>query len=395
MRINYGQSVHSNEEIKACIKVLKTSTRMGSNVKKLEKKVAKLFSKKYCLMTNSGSSALLLLSEILKFKKNDEFISPVVTFPTSISSFLMKGMIPRFIDVDLQSLQINENLIEKNINKKTKFIIVPNLIGNVPNWKKINKIAKKHNLITIEDSADTIGSKLSNKNTGYFSDYSITSFYGSHVINCAGNGGALCLNEKENYLKAKIIRSWGRTSSLFEKENFKSRFNFKLKGIPYDKKFVFKYLGHNLEPSEIGAAFGIVQFKKLKENLRIRKKNFTLHHKFFLNYNNLFILPTQLSNVSTAWLAFPLIVKSNAPFKRTELQKFLEKSNIQTRPIFTGNILKQPAFSIFSKFNKNKFFGNADLITRGGLLIGLHQGINSKSINYIHKKFDKFLKKFN
>ena len=236
MRINYGQSVHTNEEIKACIKVLKTSTRMGSNVKKLEKKIAGLFSKKYCLMTNSGSSALLLLSEILKFKKNDEFISPVVTFPTSISPFLMKGMIPRFIDVNLQSLQINENLIEKNINNKTKFIIVPNLIGNIPNWKKINKIAKNHNLITIEDSADTIGSKLSNKNTGHFSDYSITSFYGSHVINCAGNGGALCLNEKENYLKAKIIRSWGRTSSLFEKENFKSRFNFKLKGIPYDKK---------------------------------------------------------------------------------------------------------------------------------------------------------------
>ena len=281
MRINYGQSVHSNEEIKACIKVLKTSTRMGSNVKKLEKKIAKLFSKKYCLMTNSGSSALLLLSEILKFKKNDEFISPVVTFPTSISSFLMKGMIPRFIDVDLQSLQINENLIEKNINKKTKFIIVPNLIGNVPNWKKINKIAKKHNLITIEDSADTIGYSIYNKNTGNLSDIVTNSFYASHIITGAGSGGIVCFNNKKLYEKAKLLRGWGRSSAIFnESEGIKLRFNTKVDGIPYDGKYIFSEMGYNFLPSEISAAFTLQQLKKLKENLNKRIKNFNSLNNF-------------------------------------------------------------------------------------------------------------------
>ena len=229
MRINYGQSVHGKEEISNVVKAIKKSTQMGVNVRNMEIKIASYFNKKHCLMVNSGSSALLLISEILKIKKGDEFIAPVVTFPTSISPFLQKGMIPRFIDVDLNTLQIKVEEIEEKINKKTKFLIIPNLIGNCPDWIKIKKIAKKYKLITIEDSADTLGATINKKSTGMYTDYSITSFYGSHIINCMGNGGALCLNNPKEYTKAKIIRSWGRSSSLFDKDNFSSRFDFKLK----------------------------------------------------------------------------------------------------------------------------------------------------------------------
>jgi CDP-4-dehydro-6-deoxyglucose reductase, E1 len=391
MRINYGQSVHGKEEIEAVVKVLKTSTRMGVNVKNLEIKVAKLFGKKYSLMVNSGSSALLLLAEILNIKKGDEFITPVLTFPTSISPFLQKGMIAKFVDINLQTLQIDENLIKKYINKKTKFIIVPNLIGNIANWKIINKIARKFKLITIEDSADTIGGTIGGRSSGIFSDYSITSFYGSHIINCMGNGGALILNKKKEYIKAKIIRSWGRTSSLFEKENFTSRFNFKLNNIPYDKKFVFNEMGYNLEPSEAGAAFGLVQINKLKKNIKIRRKNFLLHENYFKQHQNYFIIPKEIKDIYTPWLAYPLIVKENKNFNRTDLQKFLEKWNIQTRPIFTGNILYQPAYSYLKKYNK-EIYKYGDMITKGGLLIGLHQGINNLGIKYMHQILDKFFK---
>jgi|TARA_B110000977_G_scaffold200512_1_gene291320 CDP-4-dehydro-6-deoxyglucose reductase, E1 len=393
MRINYGQSVHGNKEIQAVVKVLKTSTRMGKNVKTLEKKIASYFGKKHSLMVNSGSSALLLLSEILKIKKGDEFITPVLTFPTSISPFLQKGMIAKFLDINLETLQIDEKLIERSINRKTKLIIVPNLIGNIANWKIINKIAKKYKLITIEDSADTIGGTIDGKSSGIYSDYSITSFYGSHIINCMGNGGALCLNKKKDYIKSKIIRSWGRTSSLFETENFNSRFKFKLNNVPYDKKFVFNEMGYNLEPSEAGAAFGLVQINKLKKNIKIRRRNFELHTKFFNRYQKYFVIPKEMKGIYTPWLAFPLIVKENKDFNRTNLQKFLEKSNIQTRPIFTGNILYQPAYKHLKKFNKENY-KNGDLVTKGGLLIGLHQGINDVGIKYIHKIFNNFFKTY-
>jgi len=389
MRINYGQNVYNYKEIKAVLKTLKKGTQMGSNVKKMELRVANLFKKKFCLMTNSGSSALLLLSEILKIKKDDEFIAPILTFPTSISPFLQKGMVPRFVDVDINNLQILVKDIENKINKKTKLLIIPNLIGNIPDWEKIKRIAKKYNLITIEDSADTIGATINKESTGKFSDYSITSFYGSHIISCMGNGGALMLNKKKDYLKAKVIRSWGRTSSLFQKDNFSSRFKYKLNTYSYDKKFIFSEIGYNLEPSEVGAAFGIEQIKKLKTNTRIRKKNFDLHLKFFEKFNNFFYLPKQIKKTETSWLAFPLTIKKNNFFDRKKLQIFLENNNIQTRPIFTGNILYQPAFKYLQAHNKDKYI-NADQITEGGILIGLHHGINPKGIKYIHKKFNNF-----
>ena len=274
IRVPYGLSVHGNEEIKAVTKVLKNSTQMGKNVNLFERKISKLFKKKYGLMVNSGSSAIMLAIEALNLPKGSEIITPALTFSTTVSYIVRNKLVPVFIDVKENTYCINEDLIEKAITKKTRAIIAPHLIGNLVNWNKIYKKLKKKNILIIEDSADTLGAKYKNKSISEFTDISITSFYGSHIINCAGNGGIVCFNNKELYTKAKLLRSWGRSSSLFDEksEKIENRFNIKIDGIPYDKKFVFEIPGHNLEPSEIGAAFGLIQLKKLIINLKKRKK---------------------------------------------------------------------------------------------------------------------------
>ena len=179
-------------------------------------------------------------------------------------------------------MQIDISKIERKITKKTKGLVIPNLIGNIPDLKKIYNLKKKYNLFLIEDSADTLGAKINNQSTGVFSDISITSFYGSHIISCAGNGGMFMTNNKKIYNKAKVLRSWGRMSSLIKNsENIKKRLDIKLMGYEYDRKFVFSELGYNFEPSEIGAAFGIVQLKKFNIFNKKRLENFNYHKRFF------------------------------------------------------------------------------------------------------------------
>jgi CDP-6-deoxy-D-xylo-4-hexulose-3-dehydrase len=199
MKISYGKNVYGKEEINAVLNKLKKTTQMGDAVARFEHKIAKLFSKRYGLMVNSGSSALMLATNVLNFKKGDEIITPCLNFGTAVSSIILSGATPILVDVDANTLQIDVNKIQKKITKKTKGIIVPNLIGNVPDWKKIKILAKKYKLKIIEDSADTLGAKINNKPTGIYSDISITSFYGSHIISCAGNGGMFLTNDKKTY----------------------------------------------------------------------------------------------------------------------------------------------------------------------------------------------------
>tara|TARA_Y100001970_G_scaffold286710_1_gene409565 strand:- start:355 stop:1548 length:1194 start_codon:yes stop_codon:yes gene_type:complete len=393
MKISYGKNVYGNEEIKAVLDKLKKTTHMGEAVSKFEKKIANIFSKKYGLMVNSGSSALTLANNVLNFKKGDEIITPCLNFGTAVSSIILSGAKPIFVDVETETLQIDLNKIEEKITKKTKGIIVPNLIGNIPNWRKIRNIANKYKLKVIEDSADTLGATINNKSTGIYSDISITSFYGSHVISCAGNGGMFLTNDKNLFKRAKVLRSWGRMSTLIkDSENINKRLNIKLNGFDYDKKFVFSEVGYNFEPSEIGASFGLVQLKKFKTFSYLRNKNFKYHSLFFGKYKNFFISPKVLKNVKTNFLAYPIIIKENKKFNRKKLQIFLEKNNIQTRPIFSGNILRHPAFRNL-KSNKNKLnsFKNSDYIMKNGLLIGCHQGLKEVDIKYIHNCVTKFI----
>ena len=392
-QITYGKNVYGSEEINAVLKRIKQTTQMSTSVKAFEKKIAKKFNKKYGIMVNSGSSAIHLGLKILNLKKNSEVIVPCLNFGTAISSLIFCDLKPIFVDVNIKTLQIDENLIEKKINSKTKAIMVPNLIGNIPNWKRIKKIATKHNLKIIEDSADTLGAKIEKKSTGFYSDMSITSFYGSHIISCAGNGGMLMLNNKQNYKKGLILRSWGRLSStLKNSEDISKRLNINLMGVNYDRKFVFAEQGFNFEPSELGATFGLQQLLKFDRFQKIRNENFNFHHKFFLELKKYFI-PVEINkNIITNFLAYPVILKSKIKFNRKKLQVYLEKNNIQTRPIFSGNILRHPGFkNLINKKNKLNSFPGADYIMKNGILIGCHQGLKKNQLIYIHKKILKFI----
>ena len=319
-KVYYGKAVYGPNEINAVLKVLKNkslSLMDGENVKILEKKVSKLFGKKFGLMVNSGSSANLLGLASLDLKKGSEIITPSLTFSTTVAPIYQLGLIPHFIGVEENKFVANVAQIEKSINKNTSAIMIPNLLGNLPDWEKIYKLAKKYQLKIIEDSADTIGYSYKNKNTGKFSDIVTNSFYASHIITGAGFGGMVCFNDKKLYEKAKLLRGWGRSSSLFnESEEIDKRFNVKIDGIEYDSKYIFNDIGYNFLPSEISAAFALEQLKKLNSIVKKRMSNFELIKNFFRKYQEYFKLPNQFKFVKTGWLAFPLVIKEKSGIKR-------------------------------------------------------------------------------
>ena len=396
-KVYYGKAIYDNKEINAVLNVLKKNSLSlvdGQNVKKLEKTVAKLFGKKYGLMVNSGSSANLLAIASLNFKKGSEIITPNLTFSTTVAPIYQLGLKPHFIGVEKNKFLADTSQIEKCINKKTVALMIPNLLGNIANWKKIHSIAKKYDLKVIEDSADTIGYTINGKSTGNYSDITTNSFYASHIINGAGTGGIVCFNDFKLYQKAKLLRGWGRSSAHFnESESIEKRFKVKISGMDYDAKYIFADMGYNFLPSEISAAFALEQIKKLNNNIKIRNKNFEKLKKFFGKFNDLFDLPEQYLGVKTPWLAFPLVIKENKFFNRKQMQIFFEKNNIQTRTIFTGNILKQPVMKnrVYKKHPKCDHVANN--VMKNGILLGCHQGMKKNEIKYICDIFNKFIKK--
>lgn len=390
-RVPYGMTVHGEDEIAAVVNVLRTSTQMGKHVAEMENKVADLYHKKHGIMVNSGSSANYLAIEILNLPKGSEIITPALTFSTTVAPLIKNDLIPVFVDIAPGTYVIDSDKIESMITPHTKAMMIPNLLGNLPDWLKLRELADKYKLILIEDSCDTLGAEIDNRSVGRFTDISTTSFYGSHVINCAGNGGMLCVNSAAQMERAKLLRGWGRSSSLFvESEAIENRFNVDLDGIRYDAKFIFEAVGYNLEPSEMGAAFGLVQLAKLNENIRLREKWFKRHTEFFSQYQDWFILPQQLPHSRTGWLAFALTIRPDAPFARTDMQIFLEKRNIQTRTIFTGNILRQPGFKNISHKTDPQGYYNTDQVMRGGILIACHHGLNEEMMRHIHESFAIF-----
>ena len=394
-KIYYGKAVYNNKEINAVINVLRKNSLTlidSPNVKKLEKIVSKIFGKKYGLMVNSGSSANLLALSSFKFKSGSEIITPNLTFSTTVAPIYQLGLVPHFIGIENNKFLADINQIEKCINRKTVAIMIPNLLGNICDWGRIHKIAKKFNLKVIEDSADTIGYTINKKNTGKYSDVVTNSFYASHIINGAGTGGIVCFNDRKLYNKAKLLRGWGRSSTMFnESENINKRFNVKISGLDYDAKYIFSDLGYNFLPSEISAAFALEQIKKLKANIKTRINNFNYLKNFFSKYEIFFKMPEQNKGIKTAWLAFPLVIKKNKKFNRKKMQIFFEKKNIQTRTIFTGNILRQPIMKHkYYKKAKNCEKASNDVM-KNGILIGCHQGMDKNQLKYICKTFKEFI----
>ena len=395
MRVFYAEASYSNDEIEEVTKVLKEnrlSLMDGPKVKELERRIASLFNKKYGLMVNSGSSANLLGILSLNLKKGSKVITPALTFSTTVSPIVQSGLIPLFVDVEKDTLQINTKIL-KNIDlEDVSAILVPNLVGNIANWEDIYHFAKENKLKIIEDSADTIGYKYRTSLSNW-SDISTTSFYASHVITGAGFGGMVCFDDKKNYELGLSLRGWGRRSSLYSNsEDYDRRFEAKIDDMNYDDKYIFDDIAYNFLPSEISAAFALVQLQKLKDNLEKRIENF-LYLKDNLSYSENFFIPKSYENVCTGWLAFPLILQNRLVNKRKDFQLFLERNGIQTRTIFTGNILRQP---VAKKFKWESFgsFKISDQIMRSGVLLGSHNRQSKEKLDYIISKVKEAEKKF-
>ncbi len=393
--VPYGKAVYGEKEIEAVNRVLRSSTQMGKHTREMEARVAALYAKNYGVMVNSGSSALYLAAELMDYEPGTEIITPALTFSTTVAPQVKKGWIPAFVDVEEGTYNIDASKVEAMIGPKTKAMIIPNLIGNLPDWKALRAIADKHNLFVLEDSADTLGAEIDGASSGRFTDMSTTSFYGSHIINCAGNGGMLCVNESAHYDRGRLLRSWGRSSSLFvESEAIENRFNVEVDGIPYDAKFVFEEPGFNIEPSELGAAFGLVQLDDLAHNIDTRTENFRRMREFFAQYEEFFILPKQLPNSRTGWLAFTLTLRDTAPFIRRDLQIFLEKRNIQTRTVFTGNILRQPGFKNQPHKASKDGYPESDKVMRGGMLMACHHGLSEAQLAHVMESVTAFMNQY-
>ena len=361
---------------------------MGSSVRKFEQIIAEKFSKKFGLMVNSGSSALTLAMNVLNFKKNDEIIIPCCNFGTALSSIMLAGAKPILVDIEIDTLQIDVSKIEKKITKKTKAIMVPNLIGNLPDFKKIKKIANKYKLKVIEDSADTLGAKIGNKPTGYFSDISITSFYGSHVISCAGNGGMFLTNDKKIYNNLLKFRTHGI---------HKNKQDFYNKDMAYDENgninqwyYEMSDLGYNYRITDIQSALGISQLKKIDKFIKARRK-IAKAYDYGFSKNKFIKTPKENENVKHAYHLYTLLIDFKKIKKsRNEKMKKLKDLNIGTQVLYIPVHL-QPYY--LKKYNfKKGDFPNSEIYYESCLSIPIFPGISKKEINFIIEKINDLIK---
>jgi CDP-6-deoxy-D-xylo-4-hexulose-3-dehydrase len=396
-RIDYAGSVHDEAEIDAVVAVLRggaTALRIGRNTREFEKQVAALFGKGHGIMCNSGSSALYLAVELLALHPGDEVITSPVTFSTDIAPLVRAGLTPVFVDVEHDTYNIDVDAIEAMISPRTRAILAPNLIGNAPDWDRIRAIADTHGLKVVEDSCDALGSTLRGTPTGTRSDISVTSFALSHIITAAGTGGMVCVDDPAFADRCLLLRRWGRRSEvqLFgSKKGVETRFFSDVDGLEYDNLFIFDEVGWNFEPSELSAAFGLVQLQKLPGNLAARKRNFAVLVEHFSTRPDLFELPRTLDGLDTAWHMFPFLIRPESGIRRGELQAHMESNGVDTRMVWTGNVIRQPAFKGITDRIPASGLPNADRVMQQGLILPCNHGLTEDDMGYICETVDSFL----
>jgi CDP-6-deoxy-D-xylo-4-hexulose-3-dehydrase len=398
MRVFYAKAIYGAEEVAAVTDVLQNhplELMGGPIVSTFEARIAALFGKRHGLLVNSGSSANLLAFAALDLPRGSEVITPALTFSTTVAPLVQHGLVPAFVDVEPDTYVIDAARVEEMVGPKTRAMMIPNLIGNLPDWTALHAIAERHGLLLVEDSCDTVGYQYRGGTTGELTDATVTSFYASHVMTCAGFGGLVAFNDPALERRARLLRGWGRSSSLLaESERIEDRFGVETDGVPYDNKFVFEGIGYNFQPSALAAAFGLVQLGRLSGFIEARIRNFARLHELFTSYARWFVLPRQRADARTAWLAFPLIVRDDAPFRRRDLQEHLETLGIQTRTVFTGNILRQPGFRNIERRDHPAGYANADQVMRGGMLLGCHQGMDDEQLAYMLDALRQFMERW-
>jgi CDP-6-deoxy-D-xylo-4-hexulose-3-dehydrase len=389
-RIDYAGSVHDEREVEAVVEVLHggpQALRIGKQVRAFEAGIAELFGKRRGVMCNSGSSALYLAVELLDLDPGDEIITAAVTFSTDIAPIVRGGLVPVFVDVEPDTYNVDVAKIEEMIGARTRAILVPNLIGNVPDWDEIRRIADAHDLQVIEDSCDALGSTLRGTPTGTRSDISVTSFALSHIITAAGTGGMVCLDDDDLVDRCLLLRRWGRRSETQiygSRKGVDKRFFSSIDGdLEYDNLFIFDELGWNFEPSELSAAFGLVQLEKLAENLARRKHNFARLNELFAQRPDVFVLPRTTAEVDTAWHMFPVLIRPESGVQRAAFQQHMEANGVDTRMVWTGNALRQPAFKGIAHRAPAAGLPNADRVMEQGLILPSNHSLDDDDLDYI------------
>lgn len=368
-------------DINSAITVLKSKwITMGKETLKFENTFSRKISKNHSIMVNSGSSANLLIFQCLinpkinKLKKNDEVLIPAVCWSTSLWPIIQSGLNPKFVDIDLDTLNIDINDLKKKITKKTKALMLVHAMGNCANMNEIVRICKKNKLILIEDTCEALGSKFKNKYLGTFGDFSSFSFFYSHHIT-SGEGGMICIKNKNEANVIKTLRShgWHRAISTKKSNNWS-----------------FINSGFNLRPTDISAAIGNSQIKKLNQIINIRRNNFRLIRNALIEdklYSNKFDILKENSSNSIVWFGIPIILKSDKKNYKNQVTSKLNKFGIITRPLISGNFANQPAVRLYNLKIKNDL-KNADYIDKNSFFIGLHNtNITKKAINHIKKAF--------
>jgi CDP-4-dehydro-6-deoxyglucose reductase, E1 len=395
-RIAYAGSVHGEAEIDAVVEALRDPNGLwpGRRVNQMERQVAALFGKAKGLMCNSGSSALYLAVELLDLPEGSEVITSALTFSTDISPLVRARLIPAFADVEPDTYNVDVAGLEELVTPATRAILLPNLIGNAPDWDGVRAIADRHGLKVIEDSCDTLGAVLRGRPTGTRSDISVTSFANSHIITCAGNGGMVLLDDDNLRDRGLLLRRWGRRSELHFFGTKKRDRNFweDLDGIRYDNQFIFDELAWNFEPSELGAAFGLEQLKRLDENLARRRRNFALYTEFVSQHQDRFVVPRQLEGLDTAWLCYPITILPDAGFERAQLQQYLEERAVDTRTIWTGNASRQPMMKGVEYRVPAGGLPHADEVMVGGMILPCSHALTDTDVEFVIDQVEAFLR---
>ena len=390
----YSRAIYGEKEIAAVVESLNSDwLAPGEYTRRFDRAVADKFGQQHGLFVNSGSSANLLAVQVFNLPVGGEVITPACTFSTTVNPLLMRGLIPVFVDVHLDTFNVDIDMVEAAIGPKTVALMIPQLVGNLNDMKRLRALADKHNLVLIEDSCDSIGGTIDGEPTGKYADATTTSFYASHIMTAAGGGGMVMFKKEELAKEAKVLRDWGRALPEHFDESPDKRFVFALQGVPHDGKFIFTELGYNFKGIDLQAAFGLVQLERLEEFAQIRKRNFAVLNEFFAQYPQHFILPRELPSADVRWLAYPITLRTDSTIKRVDLMRFLEENKIQTRVLFSGNILRHPPYANIP----HRVVGelkNADTILSQCMLIGCHHGLREEHLNYVKEKFAEFIDKY-
>lgn len=384
---------------------------MGDKSLKFERDFPKQFGKSNGILTNSGSSSNLLMMASLKSKRGYKLhegtrvLMPIAGFPTTLNPTLQVKFEPIFLDIELDTLNLDLTRAEELIKKHNiKVITFAHVLGNPPNMRWVMELVKKYNLILLEDCCDALGSTYDGKPLGSFGEMASCSFYPAHHMTM-GEGGYVACNTYEQEVILRSFREWGRGCYCVGPEANKlkcgtcgKRFSNWIPTMPdevFDHKYVYDEIGYNLKPIEIQGAMGLIQLEKLDQIHELRRRNYNLLFDIYKKYEEYFHLPRPQEYSNPSWFAFPLTIRKGAPFTRNDIVDYLEENLIQTRPYFAGNIMLQPAYSHLMAPNVAKeHFPNATHVMSNTYFHGTSPVITPEQIAYIGEKVDAFMSLF-